>query len=134
MKKTICNLEELDAFAGELAKKAAANACLLLDGDLGAGKTTLTKRILHHLGVQENVASPTFVILNQYETPQLKINHMDAYRLDYNEDIEQFAEQFDGAFNVIEWSKNLNFAFSGFKIIKIQIKMIDDNCREFGVE
>jgi tRNA threonylcarbamoyladenosine biosynthesis protein TsaE len=75
---------------------------LLLTGDLGAGKTTLTKMLLKKMGVQETITSPTFVILNQYQTPSRTINHMDAYRLDQNQDLAMYFEEFDQGLNIIE--------------------------------
>jgi tRNA threonylcarbamoyladenosine biosynthesis protein TsaE len=54
---------------------------LLLDGDLGAGKTTLTQKLLFGLGVPESVQSPTFSIWNSYETAEVAVAHLDLYRL-----------------------------------------------------
>src|SRR5699024_1480060 len=96
------NLNELNKIVEYVLPHCTPNKYLLLSGDLGAGKTTFTKKLLSKLGVIENVTSPTFTIMNQYEMNTLFINHMDAYRLNKEEEIDQFEEQFDNAFNIIE--------------------------------
>jgi tRNA threonylcarbamoyladenosine biosynthesis protein TsaE len=96
------NLEDTQKLAESLAIKAAPNMNFLLRGDLGAGKTTFTKYLLKALGVTSSVTSPTFVILNQYQGQDLLINHVDAYRLDKNQNVDFIVEEFDDAFNVIE--------------------------------
>lgn len=104
---------------------------LLLNGDLGAGKTTLTRELLINLGVQNKVTSPTFVILNQYESKLLKskINHMDAYRLSEIEDLGLYEEEFSDSLNIIEWSDNLTIDWSDKKYLKIKIEIIDFDSR-----
>jgi len=84
------SLEELDSFGIELLaqlqmKNREQAVVLALSGDLGAGKTTLVQTIARDLGVIEAVTSPTFVIMNQYETTDKyfsKLIHIDAYRIE----------------------------------------------------
>lgn len=125
------DIKEVVAF---LKKRALPNTCILLDGMMGAGKTTLTKLLLKEMGVKEIVNSPTFVILNQYKTKDLNINHMDAYRLDENEEVQLYTEHFYDSLNIIEWSKNLKINLQKyFKVIEVKISIIDENTREFLV-
>lgn len=120
--KSINETRELAIKIADELKSVKGEVYLLLTGDLGAGKTTLTKQLIKSLGVEENVTSPTFNILNQYETTNnLVINHMDAYRLDEQSNIEMFLEEFDNNINIIEWWTNLNYDFNEFKNIKIEI-------------
>ncbi|QEH61495.1 tRNA threonylcarbamoyladenosine biosynthesis protein TsaE [Spiroplasma chinense] len=129
------SIEQLEKICQQILQECKENVCLLLSGDLGAGKTTFTKHLLKCMGVKEVVNSPTFVILNQYQAHDLLINHMDAYRLENNEEVELYTENFYGAFNIIEWSENLNFDYEkDFKVIKITIKLIDEQIREFEIE
>lgn len=81
-----------------------------LYGDLGSGKTTLTKGIAQSLGIKENeIHSPTFVLINQYQA-KLPLYHIDFYRLENIEQIEELGiEEYlfsDGAC-IIEWAQKL---------------------------
>ncbi|NVO06120.1 MAG: tRNA (adenosine(37)-N6)-threonylcarbamoyltransferase complex ATPase subunit type 1 TsaE [Rhodoferax sp.] len=69
------------AFAARLAEQAGlADAFITLHGDLGAGKTTLTRHLLHALGVTGRIKSPTYTIVESYETAAFAIWHFDFYR------------------------------------------------------
>ena len=91
-----------------LGRRACPGDVICLDGDLGAGKTTLTQAIGRGLGVDKNcyITSPSFAILHTYEG-RLPMYHMDFYRLQGAEDVEDlgFQEYFylDGV-TVIEWA------------------------------
>ena len=80
---------------------------VLLHGDLGAGKTTLTKGIAKALGVQDTVSSPSFALVNEYALPLVRLFHLDLYRLDDPDDLESigFAEltSAEDAIAIVEW-------------------------------
>ncbi len=92
MKKTFSK-NEIPAIAREIVGgfSVGENATIAaLSGDLGAGKTTLTQSIAHELGVQENVISPTFVIMKSYKINTGKhdqLVHIDAYRLNSSKEL-----------------------------------------------
>jgi tRNA threonylcarbamoyladenosine biosynthesis protein TsaE len=96
--------------AGEkLGGLAPAGTVIALRGNLGAGKTCLTRGIARGLGVEEGVTSPTYTIISEYEG-RLPLYHMDAYRLSGDEDAENLGlrELFSqGAVTVIEWSERI---------------------------
>ena len=71
--------EETIALGEKLGASLQPGDILLLEGDLGAGKTTLTQGLAKGLGVTEFVNSPTFVIINEYFTGRLPLYHMDLY-------------------------------------------------------
>ena len=72
-----------------LGRKAASSEVYTLEGDLGVGKTIFTKGFAHGLGVQEDVVSPTFTIVQEYEDGRLPFYHFDVYRIG---DVEEMDE------------------------------------------
>ena len=78
----INNLQDLAHFAKTLTARLQAGDLILLNGDLGAGKTTLSQMIGKQLGVKRNINSPTFNIIKSYKGTTLKFHHMDCYRLE----------------------------------------------------
>ncbi len=91
----------------KIGEKICPSSVIALDGDLGAGKTLLTRGIAEGLGVTTPVSSPTFTIVNEYDGGRLKMYHFDTYRLSDSYDFE--AAGLDEYFGydglcVIEWS------------------------------
>ena len=78
----IRNEEDTKAFGYELAESLAPGAVLALIGNLGTGKTTLTKYIAEGLGITEMLTSPTFTIVREYYSGRLPLYHFDVYRLE----------------------------------------------------
>ena len=69
------------AYAADLARRLPRRALLLLDGPLGAGKTTLVAALVAALGGPERASSPTYTLVHEYPTAQGTVVHIDAYRL-----------------------------------------------------
>ena len=86
MKLEINSSEEMQNLGATIAKTAQPNDLLLLTGDLGAGKTTMTQGIGRALGVRRPVKSPTFTIVREYREAKIPLFHMDFYRLE-NDDL-----------------------------------------------
>ncbi|QMU07166.1 tRNA (adenosine(37)-N6)-threonylcarbamoyltransferase complex ATPase subunit type 1 TsaE [Levilactobacillus suantsaii] len=107
LKMTVTSPEMTMAIGQQLAPGLRAKDVILLDGDLGAGKTTFTKGLAAGLGIKRNVKSPTFTIIREYQDGRLPLYHMDVYRLEDGSGDELGLEEYfngDGV-NVVEWSK-----------------------------
>ena len=81
MEYVIRGERETEEFGRSLAEKLEAGDVLALIGDLGTGKTTLTKSIAKGLGIGEMITSPTFTIVSEYFSGRLPLFHFDVYRL-----------------------------------------------------
>ena len=106
---SVYTTEDTINIAYKLAKIMENGGIILLDGDLGAGKTVFTTGIAKAINVHEFIKSPTFTIVNEYQGDK-KLNHFDVYRLESEDDLDDigFWEYLeDGSFVVIEWSKKI---------------------------
>jgi tRNA threonylcarbamoyladenosine biosynthesis protein TsaE len=116
--------EETIAKGREIAKKLSAPVLVLLSGDLGSGKTTLTKGIISGLGVaiEEDITSPTFTLVHVFQghppegskqsAPPLKVYHVDLYRVENFHDLESLGLEDalgEKAVVIIEWSERFTF-------------------------
>ncbi len=103
---------ELDTkeFGTELAKKLKPGDIIALIGDLGTGKTTLTKSIAEGLGITDMITSPTFTIVQEYTEGRLPLYHFDVYRLNDLEEMYElgYEEYFFGqGVCVVEWADQI---------------------------
>ena len=105
------SLEQTDQIAKYIAEAVCDSGALLcLYGDIGAGKTTLTKSIAKYLEIQEKVTSPSFVILNEYHSGKIPLYHFDLYRLEEEgvktilDEIREYTEN-DNALAIVEWAQ-----------------------------
>jgi len=100
-----------EAFGARLASVLRAGDAVALFGDLGAGKTTLTRGLLRGLGFDGDVASPTFPIVQTYEPPDLRLPvwHVDLYRIERESELAELALDDAREFcaMVIEWPERL---------------------------
>ncbi len=107
MKAIAESLESLDGIAKSLLGEFSAERIFVFVGTMGAGKTTFIQRICAQLGVEENMSSPTFSIVNEYQTKQgEKVYHFDMYRIEKLEEavdmgFEEYLES--GNYCFIEW-------------------------------
>ena len=135
MKEFYCaNSEETERLGRIIGRLASSGDVICLSGDLGAGKTALAKGIALAKGVpEEDIASPTFAIMNVYKGKEMELRHFDLYRLDSPEELSDigFDEYVGGSgITMIEWAElfltelpdeylqiNITVAKTGRKII-----------------
>ena len=94
-----------EALARRIAAGLAVGDIVALEGDLGAGKTTLVRAILRALGEMGEVPSPSFTLVQHYETPRLKIAHCDLYRIEHPAEVDELGleDALDQGALLIEW-------------------------------
>ena len=113
------SLEETEDFGIKFGKVLKRGDILCLNGDLGAGKTTLTKSIGLGLGVEDYITSPTFALINQY-SGRMPVYHFDVYRLENVDELYDlgFDEYFFGnGVCIIEWADKINRMIPKEKIV-----------------
>lgn len=116
-------LSEIESVAHELLAKTRSKT-LLFYGEMGAGKTTLIKALIRALGAEDAGSSPTFSLVNVYETDNGQVNHFDFYRI--NDETEAWDMGFEeylqsDNWNFIEWpQKIINFIEETHQKVEIQ--------------
>ena len=111
----IKSLDQLNQITLKIIKKINKEDCILLFGEIGTGKTTLTRALINNLQNlnkqgETEVLSPTFNIVYEYEISELKIMHYDLYRLKTEKDVQQLGifNQSTKSIKVIEWAEIIN--------------------------
>jgi len=135
MKIIVENLEQTKELAEEFATTLKVGDVVLLNGDLGAGKTTFTQFVFKRLGVEGVVNSPTFAVLKTYNAKGVALNHFDTYRINTAEAIEcGFDEVISGGDGItfIEWSENIKELLPS-NCIKVNITLVG-YARQFEIE
>jgi tRNA threonylcarbamoyladenosine biosynthesis protein TsaE len=124
------------ALGERLGKAAPGGTVLALRGGLGAGKTTFAKGLARGLGVEDEVTSPTYTIVSEYEG-RLRLHHIDAYRLSGSEDFESVGGSDlvadPGGICVIEWSERIEAALPP-SAARAEIRVLDDGSRTLRLE
>ena len=103
---------ETEAFGKKIGEKLTPGSVVALYGDMGAGKTALTRGIACGLGIVQGVSSPTFALVHEYEG-RLEIYHFDMYRVNSWDDLYStgFFDYLEaGGVVIIEWSENIESA------------------------
>jgi tRNA threonylcarbamoyladenosine biosynthesis protein TsaE len=104
---SVVSLDELTQVAKKFAASLQGGEVVLLEGELGAGKTTFVQAVCRALGVESTVTSPTFAIMNLYKGSAFKVVHLDLYRLKSAQEVASFGlEEYlnqPGIVTFIEW-------------------------------
>lgn len=122
------SVEKTIEIAREYAKTLKPSDVVLLEGEMGAGKTAFTKGVALGLGISEEITSPTYAYMNDYDGV---LYHYDCYRLSSGEDAESLGLTdyfYADGICVIEWSENIKEVLPK-NCKKVVIKKIDENLR-----
>lgn len=125
--------ERTEALARSIAERMRGGEILLLRGPLGAGKTFFTSALAAALGVEDDIVSPTFVLLRSYETERgLTLHHLDFYRFESEADLETIGVEelvTPESVTVVEWPERCPNAFDSMTL-ELTFKVTGDESRE----
>ncbi len=134
MKKVLL-FEELTELAIKLADFVVPNDVIALIGDLGTGKTTLTKTIAKELGIRENIKSPTFNYVLEHLGGKMPLYHFDVYRLSEPEEVYEIGYEdylYNNGLTVIEWANIIESELPN-EYIEIKLEHRDEKSRKVEV-
>ena len=130
------SLQDLPKIASEIIS-SAKNKTLLFYGQMGVGKTTLIKELCKSLGVLDNISSPTFSLVNEYQTAKNdKVYHFDFYRIEDEEEaydigIEDYFDSKNWCF--VEWPENIENLLP-LDAVEIHLSLLDDEQRNIQLK
>lgn len=128
-KFTSKNEKETMMLAQNIESEKFENMVICLDGELGSGKTIFVKGFAKALGIDENITSPTFNIVKEYQNGELPLYHMDVYRLEDNDDSIGFNDYYSkGGVTIIEWSEIIKDKLPENRL-DIVFKILGENSR-----
>ena len=120
---------ELVAWGEELGSGLRPPVVLALTGDLGAGKTTLAQAICRGYGVRDEVTSPTFALVHQYESPRGTVHHVDLYRLDGPRDLQNIGWDDlvrGNSLLIVEWPERAGAAIPR-DAVALELRLLQDD-------
>lgn len=133
------SFDEINKIIDKLSQRIKTDniKSIALIGDLGTGKTHISKRICKNLGVTENVKSPTFTYLLEYDLEDIKIVHFDLYRLSNIDELYEVGYQeyvdADNTLLLIEWANNVPEVVEETSIV-INLEYFDENSRSVSIK
>lgn len=138
MEFIVNTIEETEGLGVQIGKLCNSGDIICLIGDLGTGKTHLTKGIAKGLDIQDNITSPTFNIVNEYDNGRLKFYHFDVYRVNDPDEIAAigFDEYiFGDGVSVIEWANYIEELIpeDSLTIVLEKIPQLGSCCRRVTI-
>ena len=125
------------SFAKKFASKLNKKDVIVLSGDLGSGKTKFTEGILSFFGLENEISSPTFTIVNEYSKDDRKIYHFDVYRLEDSSEFYEIGgdEYYENGICIIEWGEIIEDALPNDYIkIDFSRNLDDENSRTLNIQ
>ena len=133
----INSLSDIQDTAKEFLSLFSKPTVVAFVGEMGAGKTTFIKAVCKELGVVDTVNSPTFAIINDYETKDgSNIYHFDLYRIEKAEEVEEIGFEdylYSGKWCFVEWPEIADNYFPN-KIVKVKIEELEDGRRQLSIK
>ena len=128
---TATSLRDTLAIAAGIASMSRVGDVILLQGEMGAGKTAFVQGFAGALGIDEPVTSPTFNLVHTYDTGRLTVHHADLYRLDRYGEIEDLAlgELLESGVLLVEWGEVASGEFSDRLDIELSTRPDDEQAR-----
>ena len=128
---------ETEAFGAEVARRLPRGSVVLLDGDLGAGKTVFSRGFARALGIDEPVSSPTYTIVQEYELPEKgRLYHLDLYRIsDAGAALAFGVDEFlsdPASYALVEWPERISGILPE-NAVKVTLRHLGDGEREINV-
>ena len=128
-KITSRSIEDTMELAENIESEKFPGMIICLDGELGSGKTVFVKGFAKSLGIDENITSPTFNIVKEYNLGEMPLYHMDVYRLESDDESIGFNDYFNSeGISIIEWSELIEDILPDERL-DIKFKVIDENTR-----
>lgn len=131
----ISSLDELDKVAEAVIESLDGRTIVAFDAPMGAGKTTLISRIAALLGAEDDVTSPTFAIVNQYQGTSRTIYHFDMYRIERVEEALDFGcEEYFASGNLclVEWPEKIEVLLPEDTMV-VKIEILSEEERRFVI-
>ena len=136
MKEIISTLDNLDAAAAAFLEAVGERRLIAFYGNLGAGKTTFIKALCDRLGVDDNVCSPTFTIVNEYRAASGdSVFHFDFYRIDSLREAQDLGLEeyfYSGCFCFMEWPEKVSELLPE-ETVEVRIEPLDPTTRRIMV-
>lgn len=125
------SVDETEELGKKLASLLPKTCFLALYGGLGMGKTALVRGLASILTPEAFVTSPTYAIVNFYQSPEARINHFDLYRINDEDSLESvgFYDTLTEGITVCEWCENIPFALPE-RYLKVEFSRLGENERE----
>lgn len=131
------NENDTKDFARKLAAKLKPKDVVVLTGELGSGKTKFTEGFLSYFGLENEISSPTFTIVNEYQKDDIRIYHFDVYRLEDSSEFYEMGgeEYFETGICLIEWGELIQDALpKNYIHITFEKDEQDENMRILNIQ
>ncbi|MCT4580902.1 MAG: tRNA (adenosine(37)-N6)-threonylcarbamoyltransferase complex ATPase subunit type 1 TsaE [Flavobacteriales bacterium] len=132
----IASIQELDQVALAIKKLCSTHTIFVVDGEMGAGKTTLISKTCQYLNIEDEPSSPTYSIVNTYYSEDFgEINHFDFYRIeDEEEALESGLDEplYNGSICFVEWAEKISNLLPQ-NYIKVTIKTLSNTNRQITI-